>query len=63
MVVIVNNVTAKNEAGSEEVVVQAAKGIERDIEDLLRCASYNFYYKTIAELLRQHSEGHQHRID
>jgi hypothetical protein len=41
MVVIVENVTAKNEEGSEEVVVKAAKAIERDIEGLLRCASCN----------------------
>ena len=36
MVVIVNNVTSKNEGGTNEVVVMAAKGIERDIKDLLR---------------------------
>ena len=41
MVVIVNNVTSKNEEGSDEVIViqKAAKGIERDIMDLLRYAS------------------------
>ena len=33
MVVIVDNVTSKNE--SEELIVKAAKGIERDIMDLL----------------------------
>ena len=33
MVVIVDNVTSKNE--SEELIVKAAKGIERDINDLL----------------------------
>ena len=39
MVVIVDIVTSKNEKGSEdsdEVMVKAAKGIERDIKDLLR---------------------------
>ena len=39
MVVIVDIVTSKNENGSEdsdEVMVKAAKGIERDIKDLLR---------------------------
>ena len=39
MVVIVDIVTSKNENGSdntEEVIVKAAKGIERDIKDLLR---------------------------
>jgi len=44
MVVIVDNVTATSEAGSEVVVkavVKATKGIERDIRDLLRCAYYN----------------------
>ncbi|KAJ3513168.1 hypothetical protein NLJ89_g3100 [Agrocybe chaxingu] len=35
MIVIVDHVTAQNEEGSKEVVMQAAKGIERDIEDLL----------------------------
>ena len=36
MVVIVDNVTSKNEEGSDEVIVKAAKSIERDIKDLLR---------------------------
>ena len=39
MVVIVDIVTSKNETGCEdndEVIVKTAKGIERDIEDLLR---------------------------
>ena len=36
MVVIVDNVTSKNEEGTDEVIVKAAKGIERDIKDLLR---------------------------
>ena len=39
MVVIVDIVTSKNENGSDdtdEVIVKAAKGIERDIEDLHR---------------------------
>ena len=36
MVVIVNNVTSKNEEGSDEMIVKAAKGIERNIKDLLR---------------------------
>ena len=35
MVVIVDNVTSKNEDGSDEVIEKAAKGIERDIMDLL----------------------------
>ena len=38
MVVIVDNVTSKNEEGSDEVIVNAAKAIERDVKDLLRCA-------------------------
>ena len=38
MLVIVDNVTSKNEEGSDEVIVKAAKGIEQDIEDLLRYA-------------------------
>ena len=39
MVIIVDIVTSKNENGSDdtdEVIVKAAKGIERDIKDLLR---------------------------
>ena len=39
MVVIVDIVTSNNENGSDdtnEVIVKAAKGIERDIKDLLR---------------------------
>ena len=38
MVVIVDNVTSKNENGSDdsEAIVKAAKGIERDIKDLLK---------------------------
>ena len=39
MVVIVDIVTSKNENGSDdtdEVIVKAAKGIDRDIKDLLR---------------------------
>ena len=35
MVVIVDNVTSKNEEGTDEVIVKAAKSIERDIKDLL----------------------------
>ena len=35
MVVIVDNVTSKNEEGTDDVIVKAAKGIERDIKDLL----------------------------
>jgi hypothetical protein len=34
MVVIVDNVTS-NEIDGDEVIVKAAKGIERDIKDLL----------------------------
>ena len=36
MVVIVDIVTSQNENCSDEVVVNAVKGIERDIKDLLR---------------------------
>ena len=39
MIVIVDNVTAKNEGG-DEVIVKTAKGIERDIKDLLRCSCF-----------------------
>ena len=42
MVVIVNNVTSKNEEGSDEVIVKAAKAIERDIKDLLRYAHISY---------------------
>ena len=34
--VIVETFTPNNENGSEEVIVKAAKGIERDIKDLVR---------------------------
>ena len=34
--VIVETYTPNNENGSEEVIVKVAKGIERDIEDLVR---------------------------
>jgi hypothetical protein len=46
MIVIVDNVTATSEQGSE-AVVKAAKGFERDIRELLRCAPYIFYSETI----------------
>jgi hypothetical protein len=39
MIVLVDNVTVKYEEGSQ-VVVEAVKGIEKDIKDLLRCASF-----------------------
>ena len=44
---LMDNVTAKNEDGSDEVIVEAAKGIQRDIKELLRCdqACYNLYYE------------------
>jgi hypothetical protein len=38
MVVIVNNVTSKNDEGDDEVIVKVAKSFERDIQDLLRYA-------------------------
>ena len=38
MMVIVYNVTSKNEVASDEVIVKAAKGIEQDVKDLLRYA-------------------------
>ena len=40
MLVIVENVTSKNEEASDdsEVIKKAAESIERDIEDLLRYA-------------------------
>lgn len=40
MIVIVDNVTAKNEEGGDEMIVKTAKGIERDIKELLRCSSF-----------------------
>jgi hypothetical protein len=39
MTVIVDNVTVKDEEGIE-VAVKAVEGIEKDVKDLLRCASY-----------------------
>ncbi len=38
MIIVVDNVTVKYEGGSE-VIVKAVMDIEKDIEDLLRCAS------------------------
>ena len=35
-VIIVQTFTPNNENGGDEVIVKAAKGIERDIKDLLR---------------------------
>ena len=35
-VVIVETFTPNNENGNDEVIVKAAKGIERDIKDLFR---------------------------
>ena len=53
MVVIIDNVTSRNEECSNEVIVnlKAAKGIERDIKILLRCAQAptNLNYKTIID--------------
>ena len=50
MVVVVDNVTSKNEEGTDEVIMKAAKGIERDIEELLRYVQLpNSYYFTIID--------------
>jgi hypothetical protein len=38
-IVIVDNVTVKDEEGSE-VAVKAVESLEKDVKDLLRCASY-----------------------
>ena len=45
MIVIVDNVTAKNEESGNEIIVKTAKGIERDIKDLLRCSDFQFFKK------------------
>ena len=37
MIVIVDHVTAKDEEGSKEAVVKATRGIEKDVNELLRC--------------------------
>jgi len=58
MVVIVENVTARNEESEEASVkatVKAAKGIESDIKDLLRYSSYNLYFETIGDYWVHHS--------
>ena len=52
MLVIVENVTSKNEESSDdsEVIRKAAESIERDIEDLLRYAQLpGLYYETIID--------------
>ena len=51
MVVIVDNVTAKIEEGSDEVIVKAVKSIERDINDLLRFAQACSGYETIIDYM------------
>ena len=38
MIVILAHITAEDEDGGKEAVVKATKGIEEDIEGLLRCA-------------------------
>ena len=42
MVVIVDDVTSKNEEG-DEAILKAAKSFERDIKDLLRYAQASLY--------------------
>ena len=37
MIVIVDHVTLKEEEGTKATVVKIAEGIEKDIEELLRC--------------------------
>ena len=37
MIVIVDHVTLKDEEGSMETVMRTAKGIQQDIEELLKC--------------------------
>jgi hypothetical protein len=57
MVVIVDNVTSKNEEGSlsNDVIVKASKGIERDIKDLLGYAQTSYFDHRLLTIL-QHSE-------
>jgi hypothetical protein len=45
MVVIVDNVTSKNEKGCDEVIVKAAKGLERDsdVKGMLRLPNSSLY--------------------
>ena len=45
MVIIVDNVAARNEEGSDEAIVKAAKGIEQDVEEL-RSGFYKLHYET-----------------
>jgi hypothetical protein len=59
MIVIVDNVTAKNEEGGDEMIVETAKGIEQDIKELLRCSGFQFFAtRRLIDLLTmpQHSE-------
>ena len=48
-VVIVETFKPNNENGSDEVIVKAAKGIERDIKDLLRYKAQIFKLRTIVD--------------
>ena len=64
MVVIVDIVTSKNENGSDdtdEVIVKAAKRIERDIKDLLRQVVYSDIARRslIVNYMLQHAEDDQ----
>ena len=59
MVVVVDNVTAKNEEGSEEVVRKAAKAIERACSGGFPVIEG---FRRRLRVLLQHSEDHQQRI-
>jgi hypothetical protein len=62
MIVILDHVTPKNEEGSKEAVVKAAKGIEEDIKGLLRCVPTNCGRRRLLMIL-QHSRDNQRRFD
>ena len=47
--VIVETFKPNNENGNDEVIVKAAKGIERDIKDLLQQKAQIFKLRTIID--------------
>ena len=61
MILIVDHVTAKDEEGGKDAVVKAAKLIEEDIKELMRCAPHELwsrmkllmiYYSTLGTINR-----------
>ena len=54
MIVIVGHVTLKDDEGTKATVVKTAEGIEKDIEELLRCGLRMGLFRLLMTAL-QHS--------